>query len=64
MTVKNLALLGAMLLFLNGRAFAAAANTVARNDNESARPQFSFKTVPAPAKADAASKARFTVVDG
>jgi hypothetical protein len=64
MTAKNLAVLGATVLFLNTRASAEVTNTVSRNANESARAQFRFATVPAPARADAASKAKFIVLDG
>src|SRR4051794_30569932 len=37
---------------------------VERNQGEQATPEFKFKTVPAPAKDDAGSKAEFSIIDG
>jgi len=37
---------------------------VERNDKEQARAAFAFKNVPAPARRDAGSKAKFSIVDG
>jgi hypothetical protein len=55
--------LAAALLF----AFAARAEikpVVDHNDNEHAKPEFKFEHVPSPSKDDAATKAKFSIVEG
>jgi hypothetical protein len=58
-------LIGAAALLLAG--FTARAEvkvTADHNDNDHAKPEFKFKNVPSPSKDDAATKAKFTIVDG
>lgn len=64
MTFRTLSVLGATLLLLDVMALAEVKNAVERNDNEKAKAEFSFNSVPKPSKNDAAGKAKFTIVDG
>ncbi|MDB5301241.1 MAG: hypothetical protein JWO87_2904, partial [Phycisphaerales bacterium] len=58
-------LLGACVVFCASVAsFAEVKTVVDHNDNEHATAEFKFKNVPALSKASAATKAKFTVVDG
>lgn len=64
MNLRMLAL-GTSLVLLAGIAARAGVEVaVDRNDNTSAGPEFTFKSIPGPMKGDAASKAKFTIVDG
>lgn len=65
--MKNFYLLTAATsaLLLSGAAcFAEIKATVEHNDNDHAAADFKFKNVPAPSTSDAATKAKFTIVDG
>src|SRR6185503_15821711 len=52
------------LLSVTGLARADVKATVDHNDNDHATPAFKFEHVPSPSKDDAATKAKFTIVDG
>jgi hypothetical protein len=63
--IKNkLTLFAAVGLIFSGAARGEVKSVVERNDTANASAQFSFRTVPKPSKADGASKAKFTIVDG
>src|SRR4051794_21024678 len=51
-------------LFIGSSARAEVQVTVERNEGEHATRDFAFKNVPRPAQADAATNAKFTLVDG
>src|SRR2546425_4679237 len=53
-----------VILLTTFSASAEVKTVVERNDNEHATSDFKFKSVPAPAKDDAATKAKITIVDG
>jgi hypothetical protein len=58
-------LLAAMLTFLPALIVHAEAKpTVEYHDNSQATPEFKFKTIPSPAKDDAAAKAKISIVEG
>ena len=60
-----LLVLATSTFLLSGRAALAEASvTMEHNDSEHASAAFKFKTVPAPSATDAATKARFAIVDG
>src|SRR5688572_17149399 len=64
MSTRTLSL-GAMTLVFSAISLHAESKVVfERNPSETARPGFNFKNVPAPARDDAATAARFIVVDG
>src|ERR1017187_4131611 len=52
------------LLLAESASFAEIKATVEHNDNDHAAAGFKFKNVPAPSTSDAATKAKFTIVDG
>lgn len=52
------------ILFAGAAALAEIKVTAEFNDNDKATPDFKFKNVPSPSKDDAATKAKFTIVDG
>jgi hypothetical protein len=63
--MKNQAFLLALTFLLIGlTARADVKVTVDYNDNDHAKPEFKFKNVPSPSADDAATKAKFTIVDG
>ncbi len=58
-------ILGASALLLSSVVSPAEVKTITdRNPNEAATAAFKFKNVPAPSRNDAATQARFTIVDG
>jgi len=64
MTLKTLTAISAGVLLLDATAFPETKNTIERNESANANAQFRFRSVPKPSKSDAASKAKFTLVDG
>ena len=59
------AVLGVGLTLLTGAVLRAEVKVATeRNTGDDATPQFKFKKIPAPVKDDAASKAKFAIVDG
>jgi hypothetical protein len=60
----TLSVIAALAWSLSVVSHAEVKNTVARNDNEKAKATFTFSGVPAPSKNDAATKAKFVIVDG
>ncbi len=54
----------AIILSSGGAAVAEIKVSTDHNSGDSATPAFKFKTVPSPSKADAGTKAKFTLVDG
>src|SRR6516165_1305979 len=63
--MKNQASLLALTFLLIGlTARADVKVSVDHNDNDHAKPEFKFKNVPSPSADDAATKAKFTIVDG
>ena len=64
MNSRTLSLAGvAILMFVVG-ARGEIKIVVEHNPNQDATPQFKFKNVPSPSKRDAATTAKFTIVDG
>jgi hypothetical protein len=62
---RRVVMLGTCVFLLTG--FLARAEVkvaIERNDNAVAEAEFKFKNIPGPVRGDAASKAKFTVVDG
>ena len=63
MRLLNFTIVAAAALIISA-ARADVTVTVDHNDTETAKPAFNFKRVPSPSKTDAASKAKFSLVDG
>jgi len=57
-------IIGASILISTQASRAEIKTLVERNSNAEASPGFKFRTVPPPSKSDAATGARFTIVDG
>jgi hypothetical protein len=64
MSIRRMIISAAVASVLPVLAFAEVKPVVEHNTNEQATPAFKFKNVPAPAKEDAATKAKITVVAG
>ena len=64
MKSRTLSVLSAFLLLSSLIARAEVKNAFERNADEKATAGFKFNGVPAPSKNDAATKAKFTIVDG
>ncbi len=64
MNARTLLLGGWVLLLAAALVQAEVKVAVERNDNATAEPDFKFKNIPGPVRGDAASKAKFTIVDG
>jgi hypothetical protein len=62
--MKRRLLLPLLILSLAVSARAEIKVTVDHNDNEHAKPEFKFDHVPSPSDKDAATKAKFSIVDG
>jgi hypothetical protein len=60
----SLSALALSVLLLSSSVRAEVKVTVERNEGEKATPDFKFKEVPSPAAANAATSAKFTLVDG
>jgi hypothetical protein len=56
--------IAAAILLAGLAAHAEIKTTIDHNANEQAKPDFKFKNVPSPSTSDAATQAKFTVVDG
>src|SRR5690242_10313933 len=65
MNPRRLAIAAIVVVFIASlQTFAEVKVTSERNDNEHATGDFKFKNVPAPAKDDAGTKAKISIVDG
>src|SRR5205809_515071 len=65
MKAIKLWMVGASALLVSAAvSFSEIKIVVEHNDNEQATPRFKFKNVPPPSKTDAATKAKFSIVDG
>lgn len=64
MIIRAVGLVPVVLLLMAQGAWADAKVIVDRNEGDNATPAFKFERVPAPARDDAAARAKFTIVDG
>jgi hypothetical protein len=64
MQTKQIAGPAVALLLGAATAFAEIKIVIEHNDNDAATAQFKFKRIPAPSKTDAATEAKFAIVDG
>jgi hypothetical protein len=65
MKSRNMFIVGALTILVFAMASNAVVKTViSHNRNEYATSDFKFKNIPSPSRSDAATKAKFTIVDG
>ena len=65
MKSRNILIVGALVVLWFGTLSRAEIRTVVdHHGNEAATSDFKFSNVPPPSKSDAATKAKFTIVDG
>jgi hypothetical protein len=64
MNRRVVTLVSCLVLLAGSLARADVKVAVERNDNATAGPEFKFKNIPGPVRGDAASKLKFTIVDG